>query len=293
MDHVGFIVSNIDDKGLIRFRALGKVSPQAIQWQRMRLLLDGGSIMGIVGVRPPHFTKPGEEKIPTPIEKMYLDVGAKSRREVEDMGITIGAPFTYFSYPTELANNIIASPAVDNKGGCSAVVVASRLLKKYKTKATIYYVGTVEEEIGLRGADVVLDELDVDMAVAIDTSPAGWQPEVEVEAVSYEIGKGPAIHVGEFGNGTVTIQHHRIRKWFANIAKSEGIPYQLGLHSGHTDARSLMQTKSGTPTAALGLPRKYAHSPYEVFNLDDLNNLVNLLVCALTKLDSGFNLNRV
>ncbi|MFQ6054176.1 MAG: M20/M25/M40 family metallo-hydrolase, partial [Candidatus Bathyarchaeia archaeon] len=195
--------------------------------------------------------------------------------------------------PLELANGLIASPAVDDRGGLAAIIAAARTLRDARIPATVHYVGSVEEEVGLRGAEVALHDLEVDMAVAVDTVPAGWQPDVVMRDLLYEIGKGPAIHVGETSGGRTILWHPRVREWLVETAEREGIPYQRGIMRGGTDARALTQTKGGIPSAAVGLPRRYSHSPVEVFDLHDLEGLVGILVSALKGLDAGFTLRRI
>ena len=292
MDQVGFIVFSIDDRGFIRFRKLGNPSLQTLQGQQMRILAKRGPVLGVVGVKPSHLVKQEQERMIPSLEEMYIDIGARSRQDVEKLGVTVGTPIVYNSLPLELSNNLIASSAVDDKGGCTALVATARWLRDTQIPSSVYYVGSVEEEIGLRGAEVVLNDLDVDIAVAIDTSPAGWQPDVAMSDIFYEVGSGPAIHVGEIGGGRTIIQHHKVREWLVETAESENIPYQMGIHTGHTDAMTLMQTKTGIPTAALGLPRKYAHSPFEVFDLNDLSNIVEILVASLRRLDANLVLRR-
>lgn len=293
MDQVGFIVFNIDERGFIRFRKLGGSVTRAIQGQQFRLLTEKGVVMGVAGVKPGHITRPEEEGNLPPIEEMYLDIGANSRREAEEMGVTIGTPVVYNNRSVELANNLISSPGVDDRAGCAAILAAARAFKDDQPSATVYFIGTCEEEVGLRGADVALQELDVDLAVAVDTFPAGWQPDVDMRDLFYEIGRGPAIHVGHISSGTTVIGHNKVRKWLVDTAEMEEIPYQMGLMHGATDAMAFMQTEKGIPSATLGLPRRYSHSPVEVFDLNDLENLVRLLVAAIKRLDPGFSLHRI
>jgi endoglucanase len=293
MDQVGFVVSNIDERGFIRFRKLGWPATRAIQGQQMRLLTEKGPVVGVVGVKPVHIMKPEERSTIPPIEDMYIDIGAWSMDEVEKIGVTIGTPIVYNCQPILLANNLISSPGIDDKGGCTALIATAKMLKDIQIPASVYYIGSVEEEPGLRGAQVVLHDLKIDMAVAIDTVPAGWQPDVMMRDLFYEIGRGPGIHIGNIIRDTTIIQHHKVRKWLVDTAKQEGIPFQMGLMHGATDSLAFMQTRTGIPSATIGLPRRYAHSPVEVFDLNDLINLVELLIAALKRLDASFNLHRI
>jgi endoglucanase len=293
MDQVGFVVFNIDDRGFIWFRKIGGASNRAILGQQMILLGEKGRIPGVVGIKPGHITKPEEMNTVPPIEEMYIDIGAWNRDEVEAMGVRIGTPIIYASKPLELANNLITSPAVDDKAGLTVLLAVAEALKDKKIPATVYYIGTIEEEGGLRGAAVALNDLDVDMVVAVDTAPSGWQPDIPMRDVVYEVGKGPSIHIGEMGSRRTWIYHNNLRNWLSENAEAEGIPYQMSYQLGGTDASAMAQTKSGIPAITVGIPRRYSHSPVELFDLNDMENLVKILVTSLEALKPGFDLHRV
>jgi endoglucanase len=293
MDQVGFTVFNIDDRGFIRFRRLGGAVTRAIQGQQIRILTEKRPVLGVIGIKPGHITKPEEANTIPPIEEMYIDVGAKNQREVEEMDVKIGSPIVTNAQPIELGNDMISSPGVDNRAGLTALIATAKILKDVKTPATVYYVGTVEEEVGLRGAEVVLYDLDVDMAIAIDTCPAGWQPDVVMRDLYYEVGMGPAIHIGGFSGTKILMYHHKMRRWLIETAEAEGIPYQSGIMHGETDAFASMQTMGGIPSITMGIPRRYSHSPVEVFDLNDLRSLVKILVVAIKKININFKINRV
>jgi len=293
MDQVGFIVANIDDRGFIRFRRIGGALERTLMGQHVRAVTDKGPVTGVIGQKPGHITTPEEARTVPPIMSMFIDIGAKSREEVRSMGIDIGTPMVWAAPPVELANGLIASPGVDDKAGLTSLIAVADLLKDVKIPATVYYLAVVEEENGLRGAYSVLYDLDVDMAVAIDTTSAGYQPEVNMRDLYYEVGKGPAIHYGEQGRGRVNVvHHHRVREWLKGAADAEGIHYQENFQFGGTDAGAMAKTRAGIPTASIALPRRYSHSPIEAFYISDLENLVKVLVAAIRGLRPGFRLSR-
>jgi endoglucanase len=292
MDQVGFTVFNIDQRGFIRFRKVGGASNRAIQGQRVRLATIKGSVPGVVGIKPGHVTSVSEANTVPPVQEMYIDVGAWSREEAEEMGIVVGTPIVFDGEPQELANDLVASHAVDDKAGLTVLITVAKALKDEEIPATVYYIGTVEEEGGLRGAAVALHDLDVDAAVAVDTAPSGWQPDVNMMDVVYEVGKGPAIHIGEMGRRGGWIYHRRLVDWLNGAAEAEGEDYQSGYQLGGTDANTMAQTRGGIPATTVGVPRRYSHSPVETFSLEDMAGLVRILLAALRGLKPGFNLMR-
>lgn len=291
-DQVGFIVFNIDETGFIRFIKVGGSVTGGIQTHQMKLHGSKGPVFGVVGIKPGHITKPSEANVIPPIEEMYIDVGAKSKIEVLEMGIEIGTPITWNVKPLELANNLVAASGPDDRVGVATLIQIAKNLKDTPIPSTVYYVGAVEEEIGLRGAAVAMYDLDVDMAIAIDTCPAGWQPDVNMRDLYYEVGKGPAIHIGKAG-ATRRFGSQILRKWLIEAAKDEGIQYQSGLVHGGNDAHAVQQTKSGIPACTIAVPRRYSHSPIELFCWNDLDNLIKVLTKGISGLDSSFNLHRV
>jgi len=292
LDQIGFITFSIDPAGFIRFRKIGGSVTRAIQGQHLQLLTEKGPVAGVAGMKPGHITTPAEANTIPQIEDMYIDVGAASREEAEAMGIRNGTPITYSAKPVALANGLIASPSVDDRVGCAAIIHVAETFARRRPEATVYYIGSVEEEIGCRGAETCLNYLDIDMAVAVDTFPAGYQPDVNMRDLYYEVGKGAGLHVGEMGD-RVLIQSQQVHKWLKAIAEKRSIPHQVGIMSGGTDAMAMMQTCGGVPSATIGIPRRYSHSPIEVFHPDDLKNLTEILVAAIKELDEGFTTLRV
>jgi len=291
-DQVGFIVFSIDEHGFIRFRKIGGSVTGSIQGQQMVLHGKKGPVYGVAGIKPGHMTKPAEANTIPPLEQLYIDIGALSKQEAMELGIEIGTPITWNTEPVELANNFIATAAADDRAGLTAIITVAKNLKDRPIPATVYYIGTVEEEIGLRGADVALFDLDVDLAVAVDTCPSGYQPDVKPVDIVYEVGKGPALQVAEMSSST-RISSRIAREWIAETAEKHKLPYQRGIMYGGTDASAMQQTKSGISTVPFSIPRRYSHSPVELLSLKDLYNLTEILTRGVSELTKEFKLLRV
>ncbi len=292
MDQVGFVVFSVDDRGFLRFRRVGGSVLGAVQGQVVWVHGLKGVVPGVVGVRPGHMTR-GEEafRVP-PVERLYIDVGAGSREEAEEMGVVAGCPVSWGGGPVELGGSLVAAPGADDRAGLASILTVAKALSGRRVDATVYYVGTVEEEIGLRGAAVALHGLDVDMAVAVDTCPSGYQPDVDPLEVVYEVGKGPALQVGEMGS-RMAFGHRVLVEWLWETARSHGLPIQRGVMHGGTDASAMSQTGGGVPSVAFSIPRRYSHSPVEVFSLLDLYHHAQILELAVQGLSRDFKLLRV
>ena len=205
MDQIGFIVSYIEPRGIIRFRKLGNPVNGAIQGQHMHLLSHKGPISGVVGIKPGHVITPEEARRIPPIEDMYIDIGVYSKEEAEDRGVRVGTPIVYDAPTVTLAGpNLIASRSVDNRAGCAALIKIAEDLMNEPHECTVFFVGSVEEEVGWKGAQTATFKIDPDMAIAIDTAPAGWQPDVDMKNIVYEVGRGPAIKVSSL-DGPITL----------------------------------------------------------------------------------------
>jgi len=293
MDQVGFVVFNIEPRGFIRFRKLGGAVDRSIQGHKLRILTEKGPVIGVAGLKPGHITRPEEARQIPPIEEQYIDIGAGSAEECLERGVKVGTPIVWDSGPVELGNDLVATAAADDRAGLTAMITVARRLSGRPIPATVYYVGTVEEEIGLRGASVALHGLDVDLAVAVDTCPAGWQPDVNMRDLVHEVGKGPCLQIGEFSSTGFRVESQVLRRWLMGVAEANGIPYQTGFQHGGTDASAMQQTGPGVPAIAFNVPRRYSHSPVEVLSIKDLYSLTEILVHAFTGLDRSFSTLRV
>jgi len=287
MDEIGFMVKNVDDKGFIRFTPIGGWFDQIALGQRVVLHGSKGSIFGVIGSKPPHVMEPDERKKPVEIKKMFIDVGASSRDEVLKMGVDIGTSVTIDRTFAKLGTTEkrITGKAFDNRAGVVAMIEA---LKTTKTKSTVYAVGTVQEEVGLKGARTSAFSLDPDVAIAIDVTIATDFPGGESSHVDIKLGKGPAITIADAsGRGLITSK--KVLNWLRTTAKQSRIPHQMDVtEGGTTDGTAIHLTKSGIPTGVLSIPSRYIHSPVEVIDLNDLKNTSKLSSRALETANKHF-----
>ena len=279
-DQIGYVVKSIDANGFIRFYGQGGVIPSLSVGRKVRIK----GHLGIIGVKAGHIQKPEEKVKIKEMHELYIDMGLNSREEVLALGIETGTPITYAEGIDEFYNrDLVAGPAIDNRLGCA---ILSTLLEelarpevKAQLKGTIWGVFTVQEEVGLRGAKIAAHRLNPDLAIALDTIPAGDTPETNtaVELPIY-LGKGPVIPVISGGGVRGNVMHTSVRDILVKHARASNLPYQLAIFEGGTsDASAIHLEQDGIPTGAMTIPRRYSHSPVEMADLRDAEATYNLL----------------
>lgn len=280
MDEIGLMVRHIDKKGFIKFSTIGGINDQMLMNQAVTIHTDNGKINGVIGSKPPHITKASEKNKVVKAEDMFIDIGASSDKEASIM-ITIGNPITFKSYFEEYPNDLIMGKALDNRVGCYVMI---EVLKRIKSKATVYGVGTVQEEVGLKGAKTSSYKLNPDMALALDVTLSGDHPGIKPDEVPVEIGKGPAVVlIDASGRGIITPK--LIRDLLTSAGDKNNIDYQLEVSDGGTtDGTAIHLTKEGIPTGVLSVPTRYIHTPVSVCSFKDIEKTINLIVEAINSL---------
>ncbi len=278
MDEIGFMVKYIDEKGFVYFAKSGGWFDQTLLNQRIFIHTKKGDVLGVVGSRPPHIMKAEEAKRVIEIGSMYIDIGAKSEKDARKIGVEVGDTITLDRKLESLSNKMVTGKALDNRAGLTIMIEAARILSKMKTKSEVYFVGTVQEEIGLKGARTAAYSLNPDVAIAVDTTIPGDHPGVEKKSSSLEIGKGPAITVSDAeGRGIVVTE--LVLDWMKSSAKKGKIPSQLSvMEGGMTDAAIINLTRQGIPSGGISVATRYIHSPVEVLSLNDLQQCAKLIV---------------
>lgn len=265
MDQVGVIITNADEKGFLRFSNVGGVSPFTLIGERV-VFADG--IIGVFGMEKVDNIK--ELKL----SKMFIDIGASSREEALEK-VSLGDMGVYYR-ECNFSEDHVISKALDNRAGCAVLIKVLERLKapKYNT----YFVFTVQEEVGLRGAKTSAFGIEPDLAIAVDVTLTGDTPESPKMAV--ELGKGPAIKVKD----NSVICHPEIKNGLIEAAKQKNIPYQMEvLEFGGTDTGAIYLTRSGVPSGALSIPTRYIHTPSEMASLKDMELSVELLLSFIEK----------
>jgi endoglucanase len=194
------------------------------------------------------------------------------------MGVKIGDPVCFDAKFARIGKNIIIGKALDDRVACAVMIEAMKTLKK--TDCTIYAVGTVQEEVGLRGATTSAFGIDPDFGIALDVTVAGDTPGVKDVEAPVKMNKGPSLTVADSG----LIVHPKVLRLLINAAEENKIPYQLetGL-PGSTDAARISLTKAGVPSGVISVPTRYIHSPTSMLSLKDTEYAVKLTVAAVKK----------
>lgn len=279
-DEIGFLVTHIHKDGFLYFGPIGGHDANIAVGQRVFVhTAEHGSLPGVIGKKPIHLMEEDERGKKTVLHDLFIDIGAKNRKEAEEM-VGVGDPVTYAPGFEKLTGDLAAAHAFDDKVGAFVVAETVRLLateKRGELKAAVYGVATVQEEVGLRGARTSAYFTGATVGVAIDVGHAADYPGVDKRRVGdISLGKGPIITRGPNINPQVF-------KMLLETAHRENIPYQIdanGRGTG-TDANAMQLNQAGMATGLLSIPLRYMHTPCEVLSLSDAHNTARLLAAFL------------
>ncbi|OIJ10987.1 peptidase M28 [Anaerobacillus arseniciselenatis] len=283
LDEIGFMVTSIDDKGYLRFQCVGGWWEQVMLAQRVTVMTSNGNVPGVIGSKPPHILPPEARKKPVDKKDMFIDIGASSKEEAMEFGVRPGDSVVPVCEFTVMKNEkMLMAKAWDNRIGCAIAVEVLRQLKDVDHPNTVYGVGTVQEEVGLRGARTAAHAIQPDIGFAVDVGIAGDTPGVtEKEALS-KMGKGPQVIMYDAS----MISHKGLRDFVTNTADEAEIPYQFDyVAGGGTDAGAIHLTANGSPALAITIATRYIHSHAAILHRDDFENAVKLIVEVIKKLD--------
>lgn len=268
IDEIGIIATHIDEHGFVRFLPVGAVRPAACLGSRVRFL--NGAI-GVIGVE----RLSDLSKVPS-FEQMFIDLGVSSRKECP---VRVG-DVAVFDRPYQEVGRRLVAKALDDRIGVAILVETLRQLHTRLPAGPheIYFVFSVQEEVGARGAATAAYGIDPDLGLAVDITGTGDTPKGMKMEVS--LGRGPAIKVRDQG----LLADPRLVRWLVQTAEKAGLPYQMEiLERGWTDARAIQLARAGVPAGCISIPGRYIHTPSEMVDLDDVHNAVQLLVEFLSK----------
>ena len=283
-DEIALTVNFIDNEGFIYVRKLGGIDAAITKAQRVTIHTRQGPVRGVVGNVAPHLTKQeGERKVPK-IEDLFIDIGAGSKKEAEAL-VRVGDPITLADEFERLRGDLVVARAFDNRIGTFAVAEALRLLQanRKKLKAEICAVSNIMEEVGCLGARQIAYSLKPDAALVVDVTHATDYPTVsKIQHGDIKVGHGPALTHGG-------ANHREIVARLEQVAREKKICLQHEAQSATsgTDTDVIFWTRGGIPSALISLPNRYMHSPVEVVNLKDLEQIPELLAAFALSLRKG------
>jgi endoglucanase len=283
MDEVGLMIKNIKKKGFLQFTKVGGIDDRILLAQKVVVHTDKGPLKGVVGCKPVHIQTDEERKKVINADKLFIDIGAKDKEEAEEMGVQVGDVVSFDTKFACLSDKVVLGKALDNRAGCAIMIEAMKRLQK--VDCNVYAVGTIQEEVGLRGATIAAFQLKPDVGIALDTTVAGDTPGVAEGEAPAKMGNGPVVTVADAG----LIVHPKLLRLLIDAAKENKIPHQLetGIR-GTTDAARIALSREGIPSGVIAAATRYIHSPVALMNLDDAEKAVELVVAAIKKVKQRF-----
>jgi len=283
LDEVGFMITQIDDKGFLRFQTVGGWWGQVMLAQRVTVVTRKGDVTGIIGSKPPHVLSVEARKKPVEIKDMFIDIGASSREEAGEWGVRPGDMVVpYFEFTVMNNEKMLLAKAWDNRIGCAIAIDVLKQLKGVDHPNEVYAVGNVQEEVGLRGAKTAAAKIQPDIGFAVDVGIAGDTPGITEKEAMSKMGKGPQVVIYDAS----LVAHKGLRDLVTDTADELNIPYQFeSIPGGGTDAGSIHVTHNGVPALAITIATRYIHSHAAMLHRDDYENAVKLIIEVIKRLD--------
>jgi len=287
MDEVGFMVQHITPDGFLQFVAIGGWWEHNLLSQRVEVLTRrGDKILGVVSSRPPHFLPEAQRRQVMSIDQLFIDIGAESAREAaETFGVALGDPIAPVSAFTALAGeDCFMAKAFDNRVGMAGTIQAGQILSQSTHPNRLILCGTVQEEVGLRGARTAAFHAKPDVAIVLEGPPADDSPGFSRAECQGRLGGGVQIRMFD----PSAIANPRLARLAIDTARAEGIAHQITVRrSGGTDAGSFHLANDGIPSIVLGVPARYIHSHNAIIDLNDYLALLALTIALVRRLDQN------
>ncbi len=283
-DEISWFVNYITDDGYIYVRRNGGSDHQIAPSMRVNIHTDKGTVKGIFGWPAIHVREAGKEEPPT-LKNIFIDIGAESKKEVEAMGVHVGCVITFEDELMELNKHWFVGRALDNRMGGYMIAEVARKLHENKKKLPfgLYIVNAVQEEIGLRGAEMISRRIKPDVAVCTDVTHDTQSPMYnKKESGNLKAGAGPVVCYGP------AVQNN-VLKMVIETARKRKIPFQRQAvsRSTGTDTDSFAYSSEGVASALISLPLKYMHTTVEMVHKEDVENVIDLIYEFLLQLKAG------
>jgi len=291
LDEIGFIVKGIEPNGFLRFDRLGGTADALVLCRRVSV----NGHFGVVGAKAGHLQSADEQARRPDVYDMYIDVGADGAEGVAQMGIRVGDPVTFIGELAEFTGGErVCGKGMDDRYGVAVLLQLLTELAGTQPFGTVYAVGTVLEQVGLRGAMMAAYRIQPDYAIAIDGLSSGDTPDSSpTQDIALRMGAGPVVLLAaSTGAFRGSIAHPAMKRYLLRAAERASIPVQLATHisRGSTEAASIHLVRDGIPTISVGVPRRYSYSANEVIDLNDAARAVKMLLRFVAEMDEHVDL---
>jgi putative aminopeptidase FrvX len=286
MDEVGAAVRYITPQGMVKVQLLGGWLDQALEDQRWTILTAKGPVLAVSGLISPHIAPEADRTRVIPRDEVFLDVGASSRQQAEALGIRPGDGIAPVSSFRALAYGRYVGKALDDRVGCVMMLEALRRIKEEHAALpnTVYFVGTVQEEVGARGAQTAVDIVKPDLGMSLEAGIASDYPGGNLDAAQERLGSGPTVYLADAG----MLVNLKLRDFLMQIANENHIPFQTEVTSGgFEDSERLQRFDGGRPSVNLAVATRYLHNHDSEIDRSDLEHAIDLLVKVLPRLDAS------
>ena len=275
MDEVGFIISGVTEKGFLQFKTVGGIDTRVIISKKVRI--GENKIKGVIGMKAIHLQKPSERDTVPEVKDLFIDIGAKSKEEALEK-VNLGDYAAFDTEFKELGDFVFKAKAIDDRVGCATLIDLIKSDVKYDT----YFVFTVQEEVGLRGAGVAANRINPDIALVLESTTcsdaAGFKEHEQVTSM----GGGVAVSFMDMR----TVVNTDFHRWLYKLAEDNQIPVQYKCStSGGNDAGKIHLALGGIKTASISVPCRYLHSPCSIASMNDVKGMYVLTRLFLKKID--------
>jgi len=284
MDEIGFMVNHITKEGFVKFVPLGGWWDQVLLGQQVIIKTCRGEVRGVIGAKPPHYLTEDERKKIVEQKEMYIDLGATSKEEVEELGVRLGDPIIPASGFHILAGGkAYMSKAFDDRVGVALMIEALEHFSRVPHPNVLYGVATVMEEVGARGAKTSAEVINPDVAIILEVDICGDVPGIKPEESEVKLGGGPSLSLFD----ARMIPNLRLRDLVIDTARELGIPLQFSaMVGGSTDGAQIHLHRTGVPSVVLGVPARHIHSHAAIIHRDDYERTLQLLIAVVEKLNA-------
>ena len=287
-DEISWYVNYISDNGLIYVIRNGGSDHQIAPSKWVNIHTDNGIIKGVFGWPAIHTRKVGKEEVPK-LDNIFIDIGAKDKKEVAKMGEHVGCVITYPDTFQILNKNKFVCRAIDNRAGGFMIAEVARLLKENKIKLPfgLYITNSVQEEVGLRGAEMITQTIKPNVAIVTDVCHDTTTPMInQKEQGEIQIGNGPVISYAP-------AVHNKLRERIISVAQKNKIPFQRLASSRYTgtDTDAFAYSNGGVASALISLPLRYMHTTVEMVQKEDVENVIKLIYETIQKIKPGESFN--